>query len=126
MGPAGLPLHVEQFIQLHIESVEQLEILLHLRLNPTQSFSPDELATALRINSHSAGLRLADLLARRLLEETTGPRYRYLPATPDLTRDVDALASEYSQRRVSIINLIFSKPAGKIRTFADAFKFRKD
>jgi hypothetical protein len=52
--------------------------------------------------------------------------YRYAPRTDDLGQAVAQLAREYPVYRVSIVNLIFSKPIDKIRTFADAFRFTKD
>jgi hypothetical protein len=39
---------------------------------------------------------------------------------------VDEVAAAYPRFRVSIINLIFSKPIDKIRTFADAFRLTKE
>ncbi len=36
------------------------------------------------------------------------------------------LAEGYAERRVTVINLLFSKPVERIRTFADAVRLRKD
>ena len=44
----------------------------------------------------------------------------------DLHRAVAGLAREYAARRVTVIGLIFSKPVDKIRSFADAFRLRRD
>jgi hypothetical protein len=46
--------------------------------------------------------------------------------TPALDAAVAQLAKDYAERRVSVITLIFSKPVDKLRTFADAFRLRKD
>ena len=36
------------------------------------------------------------------------------------------MATAYASHRVSIIGLIFSKPTSNLKTFADAFRIRKD
>jgi hypothetical protein len=70
-------------------------------------------------------MRLEDLGGRGLLTHCEKGRCRWAPASPELERDVEALARAYAERRVSIIHLIFSKPSERIRTFADAFKFTR-
>ena len=45
---------------------------------------------------------------------------------PELDQAVVRLAKDYAERRVTVITLIFSKPVDKLRTFADAFRLRKD
>lgn len=39
---------------------------------------------------------------------------------------VDRLAEAYASSRARVIDLIFSKPADKLRHFSDAFKLRKE
>ena len=122
MGSHGIADGVERFVREHIHSVEQLEVLLHLRAHSGRAFTADELARELRINALSAQDRLEDLRTRGLLETDDGRTYRYRPP-PGLAADVDALARTYAERRVTIINLIFSQPSEGISTFADAFRF---
>jgi hypothetical protein len=54
------------------------------------------------------------------------PAYRYAPSRPALAAQVDALAQAYRAGRVAVINLIYNKPPDPLRSFADAFKLRKD
>jgi hypothetical protein len=121
---AGITDEVAAFLSAHIDSIDRLEILLFLRQRASQSWSAAEVAKELRIGLAAAADQLARLAKDDLL--TLGPRYRYAPLTPALAQAVDALERAYHERRVSIITLIFSKPNEKIRTFADAFKLRKD
>lgn len=123
---AAIPDHVRRFIYDHIESVEQVELLLLLRKESGRAWSADELAKELRLNAGSAAMRLLDLRERGFVTEEKPEQYRFDATRAELARDVDGLAREYVERRTSVINLIFSKPTEKIRTFADAFKFRKD
>jgi hypothetical protein len=123
-----LPEDVRRFIADHIESVEQLEILLLLHQHGGRVWTAESVARELRIAPISAGERLDDLARASILSRTQGnpAEYRYAPASPKLDEAVAGLATAYSERRVTVINLIFSKPVDKIRTFADAFRLRRD
>ena len=128
MTESGLSENVKKFIIDHINSVEQLEVLLLLHSHKQKEWSAREASQELRINQDSAKVRLADLHSRGLLavRESSDPLYRYQPQKPNFAQTVDDLAKAYPEYRVTVINLIFSKPIDKIRTFADAFKFRED
>lgn len=122
----GIPEDVRAFIVAHIASVEQLEILLLLRAHPERGWSPAELSRELYIAEESAARRIRDFHASGLLAQEAGrPIYRYAPHDAHVSRVVESLAAVYQERRVRVINLIFSKPVDHIRSFADAFKFRK-
>lgn len=109
-----------------IDSVEQLEILLLLLQHPARTWTAEEVARELRISPLSAGDRLEDLAHDALLARVKGEEeYRYAPGSAALDEAVRGLATAYTERRVTVINLIFSKPVDKIRTFADAFRLRK-
>lgn len=128
MADTGLSEEVKTFITEHISSVEQLEVLLLLH-REQQRWSAQEVSQELRIDPASAAERLADLQGRGLLVESAGettPLYQYQPQKSNLDYTVNDLAKAYQEYRVTVISLIFSKPIDKIRTFADAFKFRKD
>jgi hypothetical protein len=117
---------VRRLIADSIDSVEQLEILLLLLQRPERTWSAESVARELRVSSLSAGDRLEDLSRDALLARVKGSdEYRYAPASAELNEAVKGLATAYTERRVTVINLIFSKPVDKIRTFADAFRLRK-
>jgi hypothetical protein len=125
---SGLPEAVRRFIVDHIDSVEQLEILLLLYQQQGRTWSAEAVARELRIAAISAGERLEDLVRTGLLAREDGDpvEYRYTPGNSTLDAAVGGLATAYSERRVTVINLIFSKPVDRIRTFADAFRLRRD
>lgn len=124
---AEIPVAVRELIQQHIDSVEQLEVLLLLHDQPGRDWSAAEVSEELRTNEQSTATRLADLTARGLVAEGAARGvYRYAPRTHHLDAAVDGLAREYAVRRVSVITLIFAKPLDRIRSFADAFRFRRD
>ncbi|UJR81700.1 ArsR family transcriptional regulator [Sandaracinus amylolyticus] len=123
---SGIPDDVFRFLVEHIVSVEQLEILLLLRAQAGRDWNAEEVAKELRVAAISAGNRLTDLAARGLLSEVSPGRFRYAPGDPAMQAAVEGLAKVYPERRVSVIEIIFSKPNDVIRTFADAFKLRRD
>lgn len=124
----GISPEVRAFIAGQIESVVQLEMLLLLHADPMRAWSPDELAKELRIEPAWASAQLLLLAQRGLLSvaDSTGVAYRYGPNTPELAQAVDGLAKAYTDRRVTVISLIYSKPVDTLKTFADAFRLRKD
>lgn len=119
---------VRAFIAEHIESVVQLEVLLLLYKNPQQDWTADDIGRELRIDPAWASEQLANLCARGLLICPAAPQpiYRYGPRTPELDRAITDLDKAYTEMRVTVVSLIFSKPVEKIRIFADAFRLRKD
>jgi hypothetical protein len=125
---SDVPEEVRRFIAHHIDSVEQLEILLLLHEQPGRDWSAEAVARELRIASESAGERLEDMVSDGLLKrrEESPAEYRYAPDNMKLDDAVRGVAAGYAKRRVTVINLIYSKPIDKIRTFADAFRLRKD
>lgn len=126
MQAGDLPEGVRRLIADSIDSVEQLEILLLLLQHPERTWTAETVARELRVSSLSAGDRLEDLARDALLARVkSGEEYRYAPGSAALDEAVRGLATAYTERRVTVINLIFSKPVDKIRTFADAFRLRK-
>lgn len=110
------------FILEEIHSVEQLEILLLLAAKREISWTPEEVAKELRTNVNSATRWLQHLKNRKFLQDS----YRYQPANSELEAKVEGLRSLYSQRRVSLIELIFNKPVSRVQSFANAFRVKED
>lgn len=123
MSRADLPQNVYAFLLEHIDSLEQLEVLLLMRKDP-RSWSAAEIARELRIMPDSAGNRMSNLALRGIVTEDGTSRYRYSPRSPELDRDVAGLATAYAERRVTVINLIATKHLERIKSFADAFKLK--
>jgi hypothetical protein len=125
----GIPQEVRAFITEHIDSVLQLELLLLLHTKRSDDFSAAEVVAELRIDPAWAVRQLDDFCARGILAcpEAEAPRrYRYAPKSPQTDAAIARLEQPYADRRVSVISLIFSKPTDKLRSFADAFRVRKE
>jgi hypothetical protein len=122
-----IPAQLKLFLEARIHSVAQLELLLLLRSDPAKAWSLDDASRALAVPAEMAGSQLGELQVAGLLTSTGNPPvFRYQPQSGELDQLVASLAQLYHQRRVSVITLIYSKPVDKVRTFADAFRLRKD
>ncbi|HVR71649.1 MAG TPA: hypothetical protein VMT87_12480 [Vicinamibacteria bacterium] len=126
MATGEIDARVREFVMRHIDSLEQLEVLLLLRTRPERTWTPKEVSAELRTTERSSGTRLAALAAGGLLREDPAGAYRYAPRAPELDAAAGDLAEAYAVRRIAVTNLIFARPLSQVRTFADAFKLRED
>jgi hypothetical protein len=116
---------VKQFIISHINSIEQLEILL-LLAETRRAWSVVELADKICTTADSANKRIESLQKAGLVSiaAASPPSYAYQPRTRELGDAVTRLSVEYRERRISIVNFIYSQPIQNIRTISDAFRLR--
>lgn len=127
MVEGRLPEHLNRFLAEKIRSVSQLEMLLLVRSAPDRAWSADEICRALYIAPEMCIEQLEQLRASGLFATGTAPgQYQYAPQDPALADTMAELAVMYHQRRVTVITAIYSEPTDKIRTFADAFRLRKE
>ena len=90
--------------------------------------SAAELSNEMRVEEAWVEAQLKDLRDVGLLDQSgdTQAAYRYSPKSAELERAVTSVAQAYLLHRVRVIEMIYSKPSGMIRDFADAFKLRKE
>lgn len=129
----GIPPSVASFIRDHVSSIEILEVLLLFHATPERAWTADAVAAELRLQPRSVEQRCATLVKAGLLaadgtaapqSNGAAPQFRFVKTSP-AAAVVEDLASTYRTRRVSVIELIFSKPPDAPRAFADAFVLRK-
>jgi hypothetical protein len=126
--PHGIPEPVRRLLLEQLDSIAQLEVLLLLHRTAPDEWDAAQLAQELRIDIAWASEQL-DVLQRRglLTASPSDPsRRRFEPGTPDLAKAVEALAACYADRRVSVVALLYSQSADRIRVFADAFRIRQE
>lgn len=128
MADDGISDEIKAFIAEYFNSVEQLEVLLLVLRTAPREWTDTELSKELYISPEAAADRLLYFhnLGFLVVSEHAERSYRYQPTNSRLDRLTRGLEEAYNQRRVRIINLIYSNPLDRIRSFADAFKFRKD
>jgi hypothetical protein len=100
--------------------------LLFLHRNPDRSFTAEVVSPEVYTVAAAAVLRLDGLVARgfAMSDKAANPAYRYAPASPQLAKQVDELASAYQANRVAVIQTIFQKPSSPAQSLADAFRLR--
>lgn len=132
-GTDDLPEDVRALLHEHIESYEQLEILLLLHRERYENWTPQGVTTRLRLPAELIRSALTGLKASGLVEATGADpaRFAYRPASSGLDAAVGRLAREYSERPISIIKLMSANAIERLRsaalhTFADAFVLKKD
>ena len=123
-----IPANVGQFLEERIHSVAQLELLLLLKKDDSRTWTAQQTSQTLAVPVEMTAAQLAELHVAGLLAVTAppDPQYSYRPKSKELDQVVGSLQQVYEERRVSVITLIYSKPVDKVRTFADAFRLRKD
>jgi DNA-binding IclR family transcriptional regulator len=123
MPPDSIPDELRSFIHKHIDSVAELEALLLLRRECGDPWDPAGLGQRLYIPEAAASEILVKLSADGLIaHDPTG--YRCCP-DPELAALLDSVEKTYREQLIPMTHLIHSK-LGRIREFANAFKFRKD
>jgi hypothetical protein len=126
----GIPADVAAFLRSDIDSVRQLEALLLLRAQP-RVWSAQQVSSELRCGVVWSEQQLEGLRAKGLLEvaEAAGgaPGFRYAPREGRLNTIVSQVADLFARREHTVIELIFGEPRrDTARSFADAFRIRKD
>lgn len=113
-------------IASRVSSIEQLDVLMHVFRAATPQ-SVEEVAHALGIARETAGMRLFLLSSAGLLEAEGAPdvSYRTAKAAAPLVPLLDLLAQAYQQDRSAVSGMLFGRPADPVKSFADAFKLKK-
>jgi hypothetical protein len=118
-----------RFIQTTLPSVTSVEVLLQVYARRDAWLDPRDIPARLQ-----AGLPATDpdvrscldaLSARGLIAVGGEGRIQYRPESETLDTMVRTLARAYNERPVTLIHMIYALRDSKIRSFADAFKFRK-
>lgn len=114
---------VLSFIREHIRSVWALELLLKLKADPERCWTADELVEVLRASHALVDDNLAALMSAGLVIPDDTGCFRYRPVAPALARLCDDLEETYRVRPVTVIRWI-SAPAERLKSLADAFRFK--
>jgi hypothetical protein len=128
-----LPEDVRSLLHAHIESYEQLEVLLLLRRERYEEWTVSALSARLHVREELVGSALAGLEAGGLVVSTAAgpePRFAYRPASSGLDAAAGGLDREYAERPIRIIQLMSANAIDRVRTaalhtFADAFVLKK-
>ena len=107
-----LPQHVNQFVEAHIDSVEQLEALVLMSEDPGRAWTAAEVSKRLKTSRGSVEIRLAALAKSGLLRRAD-ETFAYT-ATGVADRRVRDLARCFQRRRAAVIERIFTLDRGPL------------
>lgn len=102
---------------------------MRLHQRPDQAFTFDDLLRLAHLDLKTLDRVAAELVASGLARDTRsadGRTLQYAARSVDDRRDVDALAQLYHQRPVTLVRLVYEQPSTPLRSFADAFRVRRD
>jgi hypothetical protein len=114
---------VAAFIRGSVRSVWALELLLFLRRRRSDRWDEETLVRELRASRTLVRQGLSAFEAAGLLRSEDG-FWKYSPASQALDDLCEALEREYRERPVAVVNAIAASPDEKLKTFADAFRFK--
>jgi hypothetical protein len=128
-----LPEDVRALLHEHIESYEQLEVLLLLRRERYEEWTTEALGARLHVREELIGSALEGLESGGLVTVTGAAaeaRFAYRPASSALDSAAGRLDREYADRPLRIIQLMSANAIDRVRTaalhtFADAFVLKK-
>jgi hypothetical protein len=122
---------VKEFIQRHIQSVDQLDSLMLLRSAPRRRWTPDDVGRALEIKTEFAQVALESLVTNGLCRSSEEHGSMTFEAeilqAEDGLRELDEV---YQEQRLAMLILISRQAIGRVRldarqTFFEAIRKRR-
>ena len=123
---ADFPEELAALVQDCVPNLEAAEALLLLFHQPDRQWRPADVIAGLHptVTSETAVRNYLEAFTERGLMARKGEdAWQYEPASSELHALVEALDRAHKRRPVTLVRLIYNL---KIRSFADAFKLRKD
>jgi hypothetical protein len=125
----GVAPEVRQFLAEHVETYEELEVLLLLARKRDRAWNPESVGVELRISTLVAVKTLDDLCRGGLADALKAPKglsYTYRPRSSRLDQLVAGLVQAYERNPIDVIRVMNESALGRVRaaaarTFADAF-----
>jgi predicted transcriptional regulator len=129
-----LPHDVAAFLHDHVESYEQLELLLLMHANRGTDYTAEALSSQLHIHSSLVQAAVEALQSSGFLEARRHggeTRHAYHSQSEAVEATIGRLAVAYRETPIPIIKLMSANSIDRMRTaamraFADAFILRKD
>ena len=128
MSDPRLPPAVRALIDAYVTTMTHVEVLLFVRREPSRPWRAADLPESVTGGSEPAARRCLEELqaARLLVGSDAGEGYRYAPGSDDLRDATTELDTLYNQRPVTLVRALYSRPATAVRSFADAFRLRRE
>lgn len=123
-----IPEHIARLLTSSIETVERLDVLLHLRANKGKLFGARAVAQALHMSTAVAEQHLAILCGRGFLTVSIGSDliYGYQPVSSAIDVAMQEVADLSRDRRPDVLaTLRDASDRDPVHAFANAFLIRK-
>lgn len=129
MATDEIPDDVRRFLSEHIESYEQLEILVLLQKQPGSALTSAAVAATSSLPESAAEVGMTELHRSGLLERRVignVAEFRYRPQSQDTVKTVEHLVKTYRESPIQIVKLMNANAIERVRTsamraFANAF-----
>lgn len=128
MAAGKLPPTVEAFVTAHVQTLEELQLLMAIVQSEDRWWDAHDAAREYGMAVSDARAALERLAARNLLDIRIGEElhYRFQPGTPELGEAARAAADAYRRRPLDVGRLVQPPGRRSVRDFADAFRIRHD
>lgn len=123
MADETIPNAVRLLLARHLPTVDHVAVLVILFAAPERVHDAAGVAVEARVSESVATVVLADLASAHLAQRD-GAGFRFAPDARDRAA-VAQLAELYNSRPVSLMRAIYDRPASTAKSFADAFRIRK-
>jgi hypothetical protein len=122
-----VPARVVAFVRQHVETLEQLEVLMLLIKSPERWWDAAAVAEALGISRQSTRDALERLASGNLLAVsiTTEVRYQFQPGTAALREVSEEFAEACRTNRIAVFRIVTDTQRRVMQDFADAFRLRR-
>jgi len=117
---------VRRDIDEHVDNLDSLEVVMLVFREQARKWTPEQVATALRISTRVARRELERMRVRGTVKQVGDDAFSFDVSDPDKSAAVARIASMYGTRRIELINYVASQTLKRIQSIADAFKLRKD
>lgn len=117
---------VLSFVRDSLRSAWSVELLLLLYREPRRSWAVEAIVRELRGSTQLVSEGIAILETAGLVAVAPSGEISYRPKSAELAELVASLAELYAQKPFAVLRTIFASPSAKIRSFSDAFRFKKD
>ena len=118
-----IPDAVRLLLARHLPTVDHVAVLVILHAMSQRILEVKDVAAEARVSESVAAAVLTDLASGHLAKRDDSG-FRYAPDPRDRAA-VELLAELYNSRPVSLMRAIYDRPAATARSFADAFRIRK-
>jgi hypothetical protein len=117
----------QEFVDRVIDTIHQLEILILLRRSPDRFWRVDEIAAQLSMTTKAVTSSVSGLQHNGVLtaDDANPVAYRYDPRSIALLAGVESVAAAYETDPLPVVKAVLNKPPRALRTFSDAFLFRR-